>query len=455
MKTGGKRKSVYLSTENSEENELNMSPKRKRSKTENNNSYKHDAEICMKMNMKEMGVGLLPTSDNEDEDSDSEIGVQLLSDRTDESSMDSLPQKSPTSHIKQADIVMITPPEQLLSYRSRRSVKNSCKLDIFSILSDEIVLMILQWLPKRTLSVCAMVCQRWRRVVYDESLWERIDLTNQVLRPDQVGYVLQRNPAILRMSQVEVVSPLFKEIASTMEDFLCHVQYLDLSMALISPKDLAELLGKCRDLKKLSLEHCITDTNVCLSIAANTELEVLNMSQCYQLDVAGLEEILVNCTELLELNLAWTRLDSDCIDVVCKLVNENIRQLNLSGCLKFMKDSHVKELVSRCSCITQLDLSDCTELTEASLEAISKYLCDIEQLSFSRCYNILPNRYVKLVNIKSLQYLNIFGLMHSDQLETYKQTFKSVQLNEQEFSTIARPTVGIRRTSIWGLRVRD
>ncbi|KAG8332277.1 hypothetical protein J6590_024472 [Homalodisca vitripennis] len=82
----------------------------------------------MKMNMKEMGVGLLPTSDNEDEDSDSEIGVQLLSDRTDESSMDSLPQKSPTSHIKQADIVMITPPEQLLSYRSRRSVKNSCKL---------------------------------------------------------------------------------------------------------------------------------------------------------------------------------------------------------------------------------------------------------------------------------------------------------------------------------------
>ncbi|KAG8332278.1 F-box protein of unknown function [Homalodisca vitripennis] len=63
--------------------------------------------------------------------------------------------------------------------------------------------MILQWLPKRTLSVCAMVCQRWRRVVYDESLWERIDLTNQVLRPDQVGYVLQRNPAILRMSQVE------------------------------------------------------------------------------------------------------------------------------------------------------------------------------------------------------------------------------------------------------------
>lgn len=45
------------------------------------------------------------------------------------------------------------------------------------------------------------------------------------------------------------------------------------------------------------------------------------------------------CFRLVELNLAWTRLDSECIDIVCKLVNENVRQLNLSGGLKYMKDS--------------------------------------------------------------------------------------------------------------------
>lgn len=61
--------------------------------------------------------------------------------------------------------------------------------------------------------------------------------------------------------------------------------------------DLAELLSKCIYLKKLSVEHCITNTSVCSSIAANTDLEVLNMSQCYELDAAGLEEILINCSE--------------------------------------------------------------------------------------------------------------------------------------------------------------
>lgn len=64
--------------------------------------------------------------------------------------------------------------------------------------------MILQWLPRQSLSDCAMVCQRWRRITYDESLWQRIDLTSAVLRPDHVAYVLQRNPIILRMAQAEV-----------------------------------------------------------------------------------------------------------------------------------------------------------------------------------------------------------------------------------------------------------
>lgn len=76
--------------------------------------------------------------------------------------------------------------------------------DLFGMLSDEIVLMIMQWLPRQSLSDCALVCQRWRRIVYDESLWQRIDLTCMSLKTDHMGYVLQRNPIILRMAQAEV-----------------------------------------------------------------------------------------------------------------------------------------------------------------------------------------------------------------------------------------------------------
>lgn len=96
---------------------------------------------------------------------------------------------------------------------------------------------------------------------------------------------------------MQVASPIFADMAPSMEGYVCQLQYMDLSMALISAVDLASLLGKCQSLKKLSVEHCITNTDVCSSIAANPDLEVLNMSQCYQLECAGLEEILVNCTE--------------------------------------------------------------------------------------------------------------------------------------------------------------
>lgn len=61
--------------------------------------------------------------------------------------------------------------------------------------------------------------------------------------------------------------------------------------------DLAELIGKCRDLRKLSVEHCATNTSVCASIANNANLEVLNMSQCSDVCALGLEEILINCSE--------------------------------------------------------------------------------------------------------------------------------------------------------------
>lgn len=56
--------------------------------------------------------------------------------------------------------------------------------------------------------------------------------------------------------------------------------------------------------------------------------------------------------------------------------------------------SDVKELVSRCSCLTVLDLSDCTDLTEKCIDPIVKHLCDLQELSLSRCYSILPTKYM-------------------------------------------------------------
>lgn len=56
---------------------------------------------------------------------------------------------------------------------------------------------------------------------------------------------------------------------------------------------------------------------------------------------------------------------------------------------------------------------------------------------------------------KHLKELNILGTIKEESMPILKRALEKVEINNSYFSTIARPTVGIRRTSIWEQRVRD
>lgn len=64
-------------------------------------------------------------------------------------------------------------------------------------------------------------------------------------------------------------------------------------------------------------------------------------------------------------------------------------------------------------------------------------------------------RYSELRNMPSLLYLDIFGMLTEAALSVLEQTFSNISINKFLHSSVARPTVGTRRTSIWGLRTRD
>lgn len=55
-------------------------------------------------------------------------------------------------------------------------------------------------------------------------------------------------------------------------------------MATISKKDLKLLLSRCRQLKKISLEHVPIDIDICKELACNKNLEVLNLTMCEGID---------------------------------------------------------------------------------------------------------------------------------------------------------------------------
>lgn len=98
---------------------------------------------------------------------------------------------------------------------------------------------------------------------------------------------------ILRLAQAEIADPVFLENSEVLTDgYISKLQYLDLSMAVISPNGLAMLLSKCKYLKKLSLEKCTVNRLCCKAISDNNDLEILNLTMCEGLDMECIKNLM-------------------------------------------------------------------------------------------------------------------------------------------------------------------
>lgn len=75
-----------------------------------------------------------------------------------------------------------------------------------------------------------------------------------------------------------------------------------------------------------------------------------------------------------------------------------------------------------------------------------------KEVHFLQLYFLLNSA---LRSMKSLLYLDVYGILNEKDLATLKESLPNIKINKYLFSSVARPTVGIRRTSIWGFRVRD
>ncbi|XP_076307223.1 S-phase kinase-associated protein 2-like [Tachypleus tridentatus] len=304
----------------------------------------------------------------------------------------------------------------------------------------------------------AQVSKRWKRLAYDESLWKRIDLGKKHLQPGVLGKVIGRGVITMRLCMSEVKLPVFDSFSLMQKKYNFYryskLQYLDLSMITIPLEGLNEILSVCQQLRKLSLEHCQVNSESCCHIGLNTNLETLNMAMCEGLNAEGLQSILYGCRRLESWNLGWTHLSLDCIQLLAHSLPHSICHLNLSGCRQRLINEDIAMLVQKCPRLQTLDISDATVLTNEALDEIIK-LESLEHLHVSRCYNISPAHYLCLKNMSSLRHLDVFGVLTDVATQSLRINLPHIEINRQLFSVVARPTTGIRRTSIWELRVRD
>lgn len=327
--------------------------------------------------------------------------------------------------------------------------------DFFSSLSDEMILRIFHWLPKFTLAKCARVCRRWNCVVGDRSLWKRIDLANRRVTSSCLGLLLHRGVQVLRLTKTEVTEDGFDGYWKGDKTGFQYLQYLDLSLSSASTRMMGHLFTSCQNLKKLSLELCTIDDNVATLFGQNPNLQVLNLSMCEGLSTTGLAAILGGCRRLTSLNLAWTGLRRQSVAYLSVCLPSSVRKLNLSGCRENITDEEVLQLVRACPGLMELDLSDSTVITEQSISHIMSHLDKLQYLALSRCYRLPVTSIRELSCHPSLAEVEVFGMFRDGTMEQLKHEMRNVELNRYPFSSVARPTTGIRMTSLWGLRVRD
>uniref|UniRef100_A0A182PJ26 S-phase kinase-associated protein 2 n=1 Tax=Anopheles epiroticus TaxID=199890 RepID=A0A182PJ26_9DIPT len=342
--------------------------------------------------------------------------------------------------------------ESFFMYRKNQRKASFGDENPFNLLSDEVLLHVLKWLPKKTLLSCGQVNRRFNRVSKDETLWYRLDLSNRTLQFDGLVEVLSRGVIVLRLAQTSIANPTPNSCLELQPGI--KVQYLDLSMCTISLAVLGALLSNCRALVKLSLENVPLDGRICEEIAENRRLETLNLTMCSGIDAMGMRLMAKALTRLHSLNVSWTNLSGEAVQELVRNITPQVMHLNIAGCRSTLSDEGVAVLIKRCPKLIALDLSDCTPLTEATIKTLCKAR-KIEYLSLSRCYNIPVTAYLNLTELKTLRYLDLFGLVSDHAIATLKHSLGDVGINRYYHSSVARPTVGTKRTSIWGLRTRD
>ncbi|KAF2984656.1 hypothetical protein EK904_012577 [Melospiza melodia maxima] len=279
-------------------------------------------------------------------------------------------------------------------------------------LPDELLLAIFAYLPLKDLLKVSMICKRWHRLSFDESLWQTLDLTGGNLLPGVLGQLLPAGVTVFRCPRSCIGDPLFKT------SNLLKIQHLDLSNCTVSAADLHSILCLCEKLQNLSLEGLVLSDSIIKSIARNPNLIRLNLCGCSGFSAEALELMLSSCSMLEELNLSWCEFTATHVKAAVNHVTSKITQLNLSGYRENLQIADVKTLVERCPLLVHLDLRELGE-------------------------------------IRTLKTLQVFGIVTDSSLQLLEEALPDMKINGSHFTSIARPTVGNKKShEIWGIKCR-
>lgn len=150
------------------------------------------------------------------------------------------------------------------------------------------------------------------------------------------------------------------------------------------------LISEGPNLRELRLAHCtrITDSaflNLPYEATFDT-LRILDLTDCAELQDAGVQKIVAAAPRLRNLVLAKCRNISDRAVLAITKLGKNLHYIHLGHCAR-ITDAGVNQLVRYCTRIRYIDLACCTNLTDASVTQLA-HLPKLKRIGLVKCNNI-------------------------------------------------------------------
>ena len=130
---------------------------------------------------------------------------------------------------------------------------------------------------------------------------------------------------------------------------------MDLSGTRSGQGILKGILDSLYSLGKLSLSHCYLNRNLINSVCHQNgqTLKVLDLQGCKGQVSEFIQDIVKFCVELREFNFVVVSISEESFNFIMNNITTKIERIRL-GYLTFVKDKHIKTLVTRCNKISAL-----------------------------------------------------------------------------------------------------
>ncbi|XP_062865304.1 F-box/LRR-repeat protein 19 isoform X2 [Trichomycterus rosablanca] len=238
------------------------------------------------------------------------------------------------------------------------------------VLPRDVWLRVFQHLSQKQLCVCMRVCRTWSRWCCDKRLWTQIDLSRQrSITPPMLSGIIRRQPVSLNLGYTNISKKQLMWLINRLQG-LCELNISGCPWASVSA--LCQTVCPCLRLLDLSRVEDLKDSHLKELLAPPTsdtaDTKGGRFQNVTELRLAGLEVTDTASKLLVQFLPHLTKLDlSQCAQITDQTIQtltsqfsplkESLVHINLTGCVKVTAQSLA--MLRRCAAMQTVDLRSC------------------------------------------------------------------------------------------------